>query len=216
MIWESEGEAQTRPRDKHRHDAQRRRELIFQKAVSQMPTRTTDEDGPNTAEEIQRITNDVELQREARRQREREEETREELQEIGVVENILQLLADAQNYSDHRPEQRRNSWDDSLYYKIGQAYSSPNTSTPASSGSGGGGAIQTRNPYGDPEHRRLRGQQVSGSSGEIQTRNPYEDPEYRRLRGQQVLEQERAMADARDRGIEMRQAFNNEREKAYR
>ena len=198
-----EAEAETPPRDEHRHDAERRREVDLQEAVSQMSTRGTDEDGAKTAEEIRRITNDIELQREARRQQEREEERRElrriELFRIKALEDEIRHLerelrqpADAQYYSDHRPEYR-NTWHGSPYYyhHHGPWHNHAPPQIPP----------RTLTPY-------PTGWPSSGNSVPIHPRYLHEDPYYRRAHGERVLQQERWRANARDR-VEMQQAANN-------
>ena len=200
-----EAEVESRTRDESRHDAEIRRERRLQEAVAEM-TRLTDEAELTALQlEIQRLTNEIEREREIRRQREREEEEeREERHRTEILEEeirILQEILDLDNEQrrrDQRAQQQRSSWNGSSYpnyhepragYRryFGQAYTSPSTPT----------SLSARMPF-------------SGGSEAVQTRNPYDDINYRRAHGVRVLQQARAEADARDRAIENQQAVNGD------
>jgi hypothetical protein len=209
-----------------------------------MPRRTDDAELSASGEEIRRLANKIEFEREYRRQLEREEEEwRAELRRIKTLEQEIQDLEkelghqpDVQNYPNqgaerqhndwqqhhgrqqhnsqqqhndwqqhngwqqHNDWQQRNSWNGSPYYgnyyyyppwfdhrgMIGLAYNRPITPTPYSAG-----------------------WPSSGSSGAVETRSPYQDEHFRRVRGERVLQQERAMANARDRAVDLQRAINN-------
>lgn len=204
---EAEEERRDPTYSRRRHEFERRRDSGLQEAVAQMARQNEESDLTSIQREIQRLTNEIEYDRETRRQRERGDNLAAERRRIEELEAEVALMEErdreiARTEQELRELERggsrsqRSSWygsppyyPPSGYVGAGESYTSPTTPT----------SLLGRRPS-------------SGGSGSavMQVRSPAEDINYRRRRGEEVLRQERAFANARDSALEMQRAVNDE------